>query len=134
MVELRIVGNPDHDLVTALVAVGYDFHRVLEQDRVGNDAQFPRQLADMRFAQGDMLDLAGDVLAFDDIANAHFLAHHDEHAGKEILEDVLECEPDRHRANPEPGEQAGEGQVGHHHDRGDEQADDPYSELDQRVD
>ena len=61
-------------------------------------------------------------------------SQHDQHAGHEILEDVLKGEPDRDRADAEAGKQAGGRQARHDHDRRDHDTDDPDDQSDERVD
>ena len=81
-----------------------------------------------------MLHLAHDAIAFDDIADPHFFAQHDQHTGHEILEDILKGETDRHCPDAEAGEQAGRCQAGHDHDGGDHDADYPDHQPDKRID
>ena len=120
--------------MSAHIVVCEYLDRVLEQDRVGHQRDFARHLADMRFTQGDMFDLADDAFALDHVTDAHLLAQHDEHTGEEVLEDILKGEADRDRADAEPGDQAGGRHTRHDHDQRDHQSDDPDAQLHDGVD
>lgn len=86
------------------------------------------------FAQGDVLDLASNAFAFDDITIAHFLAQHDQHAGEEVFENILECKTDRNRADPKACDQAGGREARKHNNHRQHQADQPDGQLHQCVD
>ena len=81
-----------------------------------------------------MFNLAGDIFAFDHVADAHFFPQHDQHACQEILEDVLEGKTNRHGSDTESGKQAGRREIGDDHHRRDEDAEGPDSEPDERID
>ena len=65
----------------------------------------------MGFAEHDLLHLAFDTLAADIITDPHFLADHDQYAGKKILENILKSETDGNGADTQSGDQAPRRQV-----------------------
>ena len=88
----------------------------------------------MRFAQRDVLHAAFNAFAADHIANPHLLAHHDEHAGQEILENILKGKAYGNGANAQTGKQTGRGQAGQQDRRSNHQACHPDRDGDQRID
>ncbi len=56
-------------------------------------------------SRNDLFDPSFDRLALDHVTNVHLFAQHDQDAGEEVLENILECETDRDRAQSEQCEQ-----------------------------
>ena len=84
-------------VVRLMSAIGTHGDRALEQHGVGHDDPLAISLAHMGVANGDLLNLAVDLFALDEVAEAERLAEKDQHAGDEVLEDILEGESDGDR-------------------------------------
>ena len=86
----RVDRDVEHDLreALALVADAHDLAVAHVPDRAVDVAQPGR-------AQPDRLDRAARLLEVDDVADAVLVLEHHEHAGQEVLDDVLRAEAER---------------------------------------
>ncbi|GFE76910.1 hypothetical protein NTCA1_45590 [Novosphingobium sp. TCA1] len=88
----------------------------------------------MGLAQRDVLHAAHDPVAFDCVADAHLLAHHDENSSKKILKEILESEADRDGANTEARDEARRSKAREDHRGCDHKTYDPDGDGNDRVD
>ena len=107
------------------VGVGNDPHGVLKKVGVRNNGELTVQPSQVRLAECDLFYPTLDVLAFDMIADAHLLAHHDQDTCKEVFEDVLEGEANRNRTEADHSQEASGVYPREQHGKSDKDAEQP---------
>ncbi|RYZ31989.1 MAG: mechanosensitive ion channel family protein, partial [Propionibacteriaceae bacterium] len=120
-VDVVAVADPDVDGETAVRVGGVDGDAVGVELAVGDDDAAVVVGLQAGGAHGDVLDGALVRAGHDLVTDPERSGQQDEDAGEQVLQDVLEREPDGDAADPERTEHRGRGHGGEHHGQPDQQ-------------